>query len=217
MIGFSKEALVKVSVNPSGFGMIWNGEILRLLRLTWRSETKFFYLAPLKIKFRHRTRKIELEKIHKPLSFTMDYASSLWREQINSVKKQDPAIVSWCFEEICRIVKDHLKESRIPHIQEPDLLRASGPLKHLGMQIGGYVGKGYDCLTQFKFLDYPAYSVPLEIKRDSAGFKYQQQKYGKDELSRAVVLCAVHGHKTMPPHIDVIELEAICKQAGKFL
>jgi hypothetical protein len=157
-----------------------------------------FYLAPLEIKFRHRTRKIELEKIHKPLSFTMDYASPLWREQINSVKKQDPAIIAWCFEEICRIVKDHLKESRVPHIQEPDLLRASGPLKHLGMQIGGYVGKGYDCLTQFKFLDYPAYSVPLEIKRDSAGFKYQQQKYGKDELSRAVVFARFMGTKPCP-------------------
>jgi hypothetical protein len=63
-------------------------------------------------------------------------------------------------------------------------------------------------VTQFNFLDYPTYTVPIEIKRHSNGFQYQQQKYGKDELSRAVVLCADHNHKTLPQNIDVIELEA---------
>jgi hypothetical protein len=77
------------------------------------------------------------------------------------------------------------------------------------MSLGGYVGKGYDCLTEFRFLDYPSYWVPVELKRNSTGFKYQQQKYGKDELSRAVLLCAKHGHKNLPPHIDVVELEAL--------
>jgi len=56
-----------------------------------------------------------------------------------------------------------------------------------------------------------AYWVPVELKRNSLGFQYQQQKYGKDELSRAVVLCATHGHKKVPPHIDVIELEALAQ------
>jgi len=176
-----------------------------------------FYLTPLNIKFTRRTRRKEIERIHQPLSLTMDYTSPLWIEQIKSAEKKHQGIIEWCIEEICRIVKDHSGGTRVPHIQEPDLLRASGPLKHLGMQIGAYVGKGYDCLTQFRFLSYPPYVVPLEIKRDSAGFKYQQQKYGKDELSRAVVLCATHGHKQMPPHIDVIELEAICQHATKFL
>jgi hypothetical protein len=84
------------------------------------------------------------------------------------------------------------------------------------MILGGYVGKGYDCVTEFRFQNLPSYSVPVEIKRDSNGFHYQQKKYGKDELSRAVVLCAVHKHKQMPLHIDVIELDALCAHAQKF-
>ena len=54
------------------------------------------------------------------------------------------------------------------------------------------------------------YQVPVEIKRNSSGFQYQQQKYGKDELSRAVLLCAVHDHNQIPKNIDVIELAAMC-------
>jgi hypothetical protein len=96
-------------------------------------------------------------------------------------------------------------------------LRASGPLNLLGMVLGGYVGKGYDCVTtDFQFLGFPTYTVPVEIKRNSSGFRYQEKKYGKDELSRAVVLCAIHGHKQMPRHIDVIELDALCAYAQKF-
>ncbi len=56
----------------------------------------------------------------------------------------------------------------------------------------------------------PTYSVPVEIKKHSKGFVYQQKKYGKDELSRALILCAVHDLKNVPRNIDVIELEALC-------
>jgi hypothetical protein len=75
--------------------------------------------------------------------------------------------------------------------------------------LGGFVGKGYDCKTQFQFLKYPEYTVPVGLKRDSSGFKYQLKKYGKDELSRAVILCATHSEKVVPSHIDVIELVAL--------
>jgi hypothetical protein len=77
--------------------------------------------------------------------------------------------------------------------------------------LGGFVGKGYDCFSRFEFDKLPPYDVPVELKRDSAGFEYQQRKYGKDELARAVVLCATHGHKQIPVNIDVIELEALCQ------
>ena len=83
----------------------------------------------------------------------------------------------------------------------------------LGMKIGGYVGRGYDCETQFKFLNYPEYDIPVEIKKESKDFEYQEKKYPDKELSRAVVLCALHNHKKMPPHIDVIELDALCAYA----
>ncbi|MBI5473863.1 MAG: hypothetical protein HY961_16115 [Ignavibacteriae bacterium] len=175
-----------------------------------------FYLTPLKYKFAEATKHKDIRRIERPLSFTRDYASPLWTRQLVRVEKRNPGIVSWALDEICRVVKVHRPASKLAHIQETDLLRASGPLKHLGVQLGGYVGKGYDCMTDFCFLDFPIYTVPVEIKRNSAGFEYQQHKYGKHELSRAVVLCAIHGHKQMPPHIDVIELEALCTHARQF-
>ena len=175
-----------------------------------------FYLTPLKIKYATKSQAREIPRIYQPLTFTHTYASPLWTEQLIYVNKKQPGIVAWALDEICRIVKDHQPPTRLAHIQERDLLRASGPLKHLGMVLGGYVGRGYDCFTEFRFLNYPVYSVPVEIKRNSQGFHYQQRKYGREELSRAVVLCAVHQHKGMPQHIDVIELGALCAYARNF-
>jgi hypothetical protein len=125
------------------------------------------------------------------------------------VAKDSPWLIAWCKEEFQRIARDHCKETWLPHIQETDILRASGPLKHLGMSLGGFVGKGYDCLTHFQFNTYPAYIIPVELKRNSDGFQYQMQTYGKDELSRAILLCATQGRKALPDHIDIIELEAL--------
>ncbi|MBI4463347.1 MAG: hypothetical protein HY647_01465 [Acidobacteria bacterium] len=175
-----------------------------------------FYLTALKCKYASKPKGREIRRIDRPLTFTHTYASPLWIAQLVHVNKKQPGIVPWALDEICRIVKDHQQGTRLPHIQETDLLRASGPLKHLGMTLGGYVGKGYDCFTEFRFLNFPVYSVPVEIKRNSQGFQYQQKKYGREELSRAVVLCAIHQHKQMPQHIDVIELGALCQHAEKF-
>jgi hypothetical protein len=166
------------------------------------------YVRPLKCKYASQPRMIELPVIERPLTFTLDYQSPLWRRQINSVAGD---LAMWSLTEICRVVKDHRPATKLPHIQETDILRASGPLNHLGLALGGFVGKGYDCFSRFHFLDLPPYDVPVELKRDSTGFTYQQKKYGKDELSRAVVLCATHGHKAVPVNIDVIELEALCQ------
>lgn len=175
-----------------------------------------FYLTPLTYKYTTSNQKKAIERIEKPLSFTRDYVSPLWNRQFNHVGKYNPGIISWALDEICRIVRVHTGDSKLPHVQEADVLRASGPLKHLGMRLGGYVGKGYDCVTEFSFLNYPVYTIPVELKRRSSGFEYQQRKYGKDELSRAIVLCVTHNHKQLPRHIDVIELEALCERAKNY-
>lgn len=174
-----------------------------------------FYLAPLTYKYASAAKEKEVPRIERPLTFTRDYASPLWVKQIARLKKKQAEILAWSLEEICRVVKDHRPETKLAHIQETDILRASGSLKHLGMTLGGYVGKGYDCFTEFSFLQYPTYSVPVEVKRNSRDFKYQQKKYGKEMLSRAVVLCAIHDHQQVPRNIDVIELEALCEHAHK--
>jgi hypothetical protein len=176
-----------------------------------------FYLTPLSVKFATNAKTRQIDRVDRPLTFTGSYASELWVKQLVHIEKQHPGIVTWATDEICRVVKDHLPATHLAHIQEPDLLRASGPLKHLGVALGGYVGKGYDCITEFQFGKLPTYSVPVEIKRESTGFRYQQDKYGKQELSRAVVLCAIHNHNQMPRHIDVIELKAFCNRAKDFL
>jgi hypothetical protein len=175
-----------------------------------------FYLTPLKCKYAARKKTIEIPTVDHPLTFSSSYISPLWKLQLQTVEKKQRGLVAWSLQEICRIVRDHLPPTRLPHIQEPDILRASGALTHLGMMLGGYVGKGYDCVTEFSFLQYPTYSIPVEIKRNSNGFRYQQKKYGKDELSRAVLLCVKHDHKQIPKAIDVIELQAMCTHLNEF-
>jgi len=176
-----------------------------------------FYITPLYFKLTASKKQNPIRRIPNALTFTHHYISPLWLEQIAQAERQNKGIVRWSLEEICRVVADHHPRKKIPHIQEPDLLRASGPLAHLGLKLGAYVGKGIDCVdTSLQFLRYPVYKVPVEIKKRSQDFVYQEKKYGKAELSRALVLCAFHDHEVMPKHIDVIELDALCQHAHHF-
>lgn len=170
-----------------------------------------FYVTPLKCKYAGKDKEIVVPHFVKPLTFTKTYQSPFWIQQITDVLSKTPWLVPWCKEEFQRIVRDHQKPTWLAHIQETDILRASGPLKHLGVSLGGFVGKGYDCFTEFKFMSYPPYYIPVELKRNSDGFRYQMQKYGKNELSRAVLFCATQGNKVIPEHIDIIELEALAE------
>jgi hypothetical protein len=168
-----------------------------------------FYVTPLRCRYAGSGRERRLHRVERPLSFNRDYQSPFWRAHLDHVHRGAPSLFGWSLDEIARVVRDHVPGTALPHIQEPDLLRSSGPLRHLGVALGGYVGKGYDCLTEFSFRGLPTYTIHVEIKRFSRGFEYQLRKYGKDELTRAVVLCAVHDHRQLPPHIDVIELRAL--------
>lgn len=167
-----------------------------------------FYLRPTSCKYATTSKTRTLSRIERPLTFTREYRSPFWLDQMKKIGRDQSDILEWSLKEISRIAKDHREGFKLPYIQETDILRASGPLGHLGLTLGGYVGKGYDCVSVFKFLKYPEYSVPIEIKKNSKGFTYQMAKYGKDELSRAIVLCANHDLPAVPPNIDIIELEA---------
>lgn len=170
-----------------------------------------FYLTPRVCKYADGRRPVSLHVPERPLTFTVDYESPFWRDHLKRLPRD---LLRWSLEEICRVVRDHVPRTRVPNVIEPDLLRASGPLRHLGVALGALTGKGYDCFSEFQLLDYPPYSVHIELKKKSSGFRYQQQKYGKDELSRAVVLCAIHDKKDLHSHIDVIELQALCNVLG---
>jgi len=178
-----------------------------------------FYVTPLYYKLVNAKRQAPqpIRRIANPLTFTRDYKSLLWTEQLAQVERRHKGMVRWSLDEICRVMADHRRQSRVAHVQEPDLLRASGPLAHLGLKLGAYVGKGYDCGdTRVEFLRYPVYTIPVEVKKRSRDFRYQEKKYGPKELSRALVLCAFHDHEVMPKHIDVIELDALCEHASHF-
>jgi hypothetical protein len=77
------------------------------------------------------------------------------------------------------------------------------------------VGRGYDCQGEFRFLDYAPYKVPVEIKKASSGFRYQQARYSPEELSRAVILCMRHDLPNVPRNVDVIQLATICSALGR--
>ena len=169
-----------------------------------------FHVTPTTCRMVGRPRLIQLPRPVYPLSLNQHMESRLWREQLKWVQRTESDRLDWAFDEIKRIVAAY-QPKETAHILEPDLLRASGALKMLGIELGPYLGKGYDCRSQFKFLQYPAYDVPVELKKKSSNFKYQQQKYGKEELSRAVVLCMQHDLVNVPPNVDVIELGSIAK------
>lgn len=171
-----------------------------------------FYLTPLVCVYRSGNKQT-LDLIERPLTFTHSYPSVFWCRQMEAVEKQTPGVVRWALSEICRIMADH-KPPRA-HIQETDILRAAGALKLLGMEMGAYLGRGLDCETKFQFLEYPEYTVPVEVKKNSKNFHYQESKYPTKELSRVVVLCATHNHRRLQPHIDVIELDALCAYSSR--
>lgn len=175
-------------------------------------EDEDFYLTPLKCKQVDSKRTISIAIIERPLTFTSYYISRFWKDNLQALTNKHKSIVEWSLKEICRIVIAH--KEKVAHIQEMDILRASGPLKHLGLSLGPYVGRGYDCISEVKFGDYPTYSVPVEIKRYSKDYRYQLQKYGKDELTRAIILCAIHNLDNTPRNVDVIELDTLCNYIG---
>lgn len=169
-----------------------------------------FYLTPLKCKYAASKKTLTLQAPIFPLSYNERMQSDLWRRQLKLIEKAKPDMLRWSLEEICRIADENARNSGVRHIKEEDLLRASGPLKVLGVKLGPYVGKGYDCQSEFHFLDFQPYTVPVEIKKSSSGFQYQQRKYSPEELSRAVILCVQHDMVNVPPNVDVIQLETLC-------
>ncbi|MCG3132650.1 MAG: hypothetical protein FLDDKLPJ_03513 [Phycisphaerae bacterium] len=168
-----------------------------------------FILVPTSVKMRDAKRQQSLERTHFPLSFNTKYQSSFWREHISRVRSRASKDVAWASSQILRVVSEH-SNPEDKGILESDLLRVSGALSHLGVQLGPYLGTGYDCLrSTFQFDDFPTYPCPVEIKTRSKGFDYQVSRY--TDLPRVVVLCMEHNLINPPEHVDVIELRELAK------
>ena len=70
-----------------------------------------FYLTPLSCMYTGK-RVRTLSRIDHPLTFTHDYASRLWKDQIRLLGLRNADLLAWVFDEICRIVKDHKPATR---------------------------------------------------------------------------------------------------------
>ncbi len=174
-----------------------------------------FILAPLKFHFRGKSRTAELALLDRPLSFTRRYQSPLWVQQIDAVATANPAAIRWVMQETTRVAREHL-DPNTRNVHEVDLLRTAGAFSRLGVTFSPYSVRYYDCnRSVFRFLKFPAYSCPIEIKKASRGFKYQIERY--KPLLRAVVFCVKDNLLNAPEHVDVIELGYLAEHLNKLL
>ena len=166
-----------------------------------------FILIPTAVLMRGGSRPKILEKVNSPLAFHRDYQSKFWRSQIAVRRRESPTEVSWAGRQIRRIVDEHAHVDA-QNVHESDLLRAAGALSIMGLDLGLYLCRGYDCpASKFAFEGLPPYPCPVEIKKRSSSFSYQITRYTK--LPRAVILCMKHDLLNPPDHIDVLELSTL--------
>jgi hypothetical protein len=166
-----------------------------------------FILIPTSFEMREARRPIVFERVHFPLSFHRDHQSKFWRREIDARRQRSAEDVRWASAQIQRVVSEH-QHVDAANIHEADLLRTAGALSLLGLDLGLYLTKGYDCpKSSFQFGTLPAYACPVEVKKRSSRFNYQIACY--DELPRAVVLCIRHDLVNPPEHVDVVELATL--------
>ena len=168
-----------------------------------------FILIPTEVTMRGAKRGQTLEKVHFPLSFHRDHQSKLWRRQIDAVRAGSINDVSWAASQLQCVVAEH-RSADVRPVHEADLLRVAGALSLLGLDLGLYLTKGYDCpQSRFCFAALPPYPCPVEIKKRSSRFDYQITRY--TEHPRVVVLCLEHDLVNPPDHVDVVELATLAE------
>jgi len=183
---------INVDLHPDGHFIIWPTAV------SWRPGKKVQYLTM---------------PSHHPLSFHGDDQSRLWRDQIAARLTAEPKQAAWIRDQICRVLDDHRRVGE-SHVHESDILRVSGAVAKLGMHLGPLRVRHYDCTPSiFHFDNLEVYPCPVELKKRSSGFKYQETRYPK--LPRVVVLCVEHDLRNLRPHVDVIELAALCDHLKK--
>ena len=164
-------------------------------------------LLPERVEFSEaRPRRLQLEL--QPLTFTRRHQSVLIRKHLEELARTRGESLAWARDQIARVMDDHFRR-KVPNVGEEDILRVSGALNKLGIQLDAYRKKGYGCFeSEFRFLQFPAYRCPVEIKKRSRSFDYQILR--KTSPERAVVLCLEHDEGFVPPEVvDVIELKGL--------
>jgi len=178
------------------------------MEVSFDKESRFI-LVPLEVKWRGITRRELLLPVIRPLSFNSQYQSELLKQQIDFIRKTKPDALSWSASQFKRFAKLYSAPGA-KLSSEVDLLRLAGAFDHIGLQIGPYWRRWFDCPESvFKFLQFPDYKCPIEIKDRSSGFNYQTKNY--KHLPRVVILCLKHDMPHQKEHVDVIEVNAFAK------
>jgi hypothetical protein len=178
------------------------------IEITFDKKSRFI-LVPVEVQWRNRVSRVSLPPTKEPLSFNSQFQSDLWKRQIELAKRANPNALAWAASQFKQFVQQY-SQPAVKLVSEADLLRLAGAFDHLGLKIGPYLLKGYDCpSSSFRFADYPEYSCPVEIKKRSSGFKYQFKNY--PTLPRAVVLCLDYDIRHPYEHEDYVEVRSMAR------
>lgn len=176
------------------------------INVTFDNQSRFI-VVPRMVKWRRCARREILPAVSDPLSFNSQHQSDLWKRQIERCRRSSPDALNWAASQFKGFVRQH-SERKTSRVGEEDMLRLAGALDRLGLRLGPYTRKGYDCPdSTFQFLELPEYACPVEIKNRSRSFSYQQKNYPR--LPRVVVFCLDHDMVHPPEHVDVLEARAI--------
>lgn len=121
------------------------------VEVTFDKQSRFT-LVPLEVKWRNSGRRETLPAISLPLSFNSQHQSEPVRKQIAQCRKSRPDALNWAASQLKGFVQQHA-DPKAARAGEEDLLRLAGALDHLGLRLGPYLRRGYDCPeSSFRFL-----------------------------------------------------------------
>jgi len=172
-------------------------------------DKEAFVISPTQITFFKARRPQKIDKDSHPLTLTANHRSALLCEQIENGYDLCNTCQPWVSNQVATIVEQH--KTAGGNVDERDLLRASGALSRIGINLGLYRTHGIDCQNSFfEMCGYPAYSCPVEIEEKSSGFLATHHRVHRKQ--RLVVLCLKHdASEVLQDYVDVIELAELSK------
>lgn len=167
-----------------------------------------FVMKPARVKFVHSKSSKNLLPDRHPLTVTGSHRSDLVLEQAKLLAT-DKRCFAWMREQIRLIVSQH--DASPNSVDERDLLRSSGALSKMGIELGVYRARGIDCPdASFRFGRFPAYPCPIEIEESSSGFLADHHRRHRDQ--RVVLVCMRHdAPQTWRGSVDILELRQLAR------